>query len=387
MSTIRYLTSGESHGITLTGILEGMPAGLELSEKYINFHLKRRQQGYGRGGRMKIESDKVIILSGVRFGKTLGSPISFVVENKDWDNWREKMSTSPVKSTIEKVTIPRPGHADFSGTIKYRHNDIRNTLERSSARETAVRVAVGSAARKLLEEFGIFVVSHIVQLKNVKSNLNSGEIDLKDINTEADKSPVRCLNKEAGSRMMKIIDTAMANGDSVGGVAEIIVSGVPIGLGSHVHWDRKLDGRIAQALMSIPAIKGVEIGAGFESASMFGSGMHDEIYYNAESEENRKLGFYRKTNNAGGIEGGMTNGEPVVVRIAMKPIPTLTVPLNSVDIFTKAPAKAHKERTDTCALPAAAVVAESILALVFANAFLEKYSGDSIEEIKDVIKI
>ena len=387
MSTIRYLTSGESHGITLTGILEGMPAGLELSEKYINFHLKRRQQGYGRGGRMKIESDKVIILSGVRFGKTLGSPISFVVENKDWDNWREKMSTSPVKSTIEKVTIPRPGHADFSGTIKYRHDDIRNTLERSSARETAVRVAVGSAARKLLEEFGIFVVSHIVQLKNVKSNLNSGEIDLKDINTEADKSPVRYLNKEAGSRMMKIIDTAMANGDSVGGVAEIIVSGVPIGLGSHVHWDRKLDGRIAQALMSIPAIKGVEIGAGFESASMFGSGMHDEIYYNAESEENRKLGFYRKTNNAGGIEGGMTNGEPVVVRIAMKPIPTLTVTLNSVDIFTKAPAKAHKERTDTCALPAAAVVAESILALVFANAFLEKYSGDSIEEIKDVIKI
>ena len=382
---IRYLTSGESHGKALTGILEGMPAGLELSEEYINQQLKRRQLGYGRGGRMKIETDRVKILSGVRFGKTLGSPITFVIENKDWENWKETMSISPTESDIEKVTIPRPGHADFAGTIKYGHDDIRNVLERSSARETAVRVAVGSAARRLLEEFEIFIVSHVIQIKDVRSTLRLENIGLKEINVLADKSPVRCLDKKVELQMMNAIDDAKTNGDSVGGIAEIIASGLPIGLGSHVHWDRRMDGQIAQAMMSIPAIKGVEIGAGFQSASLSGSQMHDEIFYDDKSKDSRKMGFYRKTNNAGGIEGGITNGEPIVLRIAMKPIPTLTIPLNSVDIFTKAPAKAHKERSDTCAVPSAAVVAESVLALVLANAFLEKYGSDNIEEIKDLL--
>jgi len=280
------------------------------------------------------------------------------------------------------VTIPRPGHADFAGTIKYRHNDIRNVLERSSARETAVRVAVGSSARRLLEEFKIFIVSHVIQIKDVRSTLSLENIDLKEINLLADKSPVRCLDKKVELQMMNAIDGAKANGDSVGGIAEIIASGLPIGLGSHVHWDRRLDGQIAQAMMSIPAIKGIEIGAGFQSASLSGSQMHDEIFYDDKSKDSRKMGFYRKTNNAGGIEGGITNGEPIVVRIAMKPIPTLAIPLNSVDIFTKAHAKAYKERSDTCALPSAAVVAESVLALVIANALLEKYGCDSIDEIK-----
>jgi len=379
---IRYLTSGESHGKALTGILEGMPAGLELSEGYINQQLKRRQLGYGRSERMKIESDSIKILSGVRFGKTLGSPITFVIENKDWENWKEAMSISKTESDTEKVTIPRPGHADFAGTIKYRHDDIRNVLERSSARETAVRVAVGSSARRLLEEFKIFIVSHVIQIKDVKSTLSLENIDLKEINLLADKSPVRCLDKKVELRMMNAIDSAKANGDSVGGIAEIIAGELPIGLGSHVHWDRRLDGQIAQAMISIPAIKGIEIGAGFQSASLSGSQMHDEIFYDDESKDSRKMGFYRKTNNAGGIEGGITNGEPIVVRIAMKPIPTLTIPLNSVDMFKKVPAKAHKERSDTCALPSAAVVAESVLALVIANAFLEKYGCDSIDEIK-----
>ena len=382
---MRYLTSGESHGKALTGILEGMPAGLELSEEYINQQLKRRQLGYGRSERMKIESDRVKILSGVRFGKTLGSPITFVVENKDWENWKETMSISPTESDIEKVTIPRPGHADFAGTIKYRHDDIRNVLERSSARETAVRVAVGSAARRLLEEFEIFIVSHVIQIKDVRSTLSLENIDLKEINVLADKSPIRCLDKKTELRMMKVIDGAKANGDSVGGIAEIIASGLPIGLGSHVHWDRRMDGQIAHAMMSIPAIKGVEIGAGFQSASLSGSQMHDEIFYDDKSKDSRKMGFYRKTNNAGGIEGGITSGEPIVVRIAMKPIPTLTVPLDSVDMFTKSPAKAHKERSDTCAVPSAAVIAESILVLVIANALLEKYGFDSIDEIKSLL--
>jgi len=382
---LRYLTSGESHGKALTGILEGMPAGLELSEEYINQQLKRRQLGYGRSERMKIESDRVNILSGVRFGKTLGSPITFVIENKDWENWKETMSISPADSDIEKVTIPRPGHADFAGTIKYRHDDIRNVLERSSARETAVRVAVGSAARRLLEEFKIFIVSHVIQIKDVRSTLSLENMDLKEINLLADKSPIRCLDKKTEMRMMKVIDGAKANGDSVGGIAEIIASGLPIGLGSHVHWDRRMDGQIAHAMMSIPAIKGIEIGAGFQSATLSGSQLHDEIFYGDKSKDSRKMGFYRKTNNAGGIEGGITSGEPIIVRIAMKPIPTLTIPLNSVDIFTKAPAKAHKERSDTCAVPSAAVVAESVLALVIANAFLEKYGCDSIDEIKSLL--
>lgn len=379
---MRYLTSGESHGKGLVGILEGVPAGLEISEEYINHQLKRRQRGYGRGGRMKIESDKVNIISGVRFGKTLGSPIALSIENKDWENWKEKMSVTPFESEIEKITAPRPGHADFAGAIKYNFDDIRNVIERSSARETAIRVAIGSIVRKFLETFNIFIVSHIVQIKNVKAESDIKKIDLKQINAIADESPVRCLDKKAEKNMINIIDEAKKKGDSVGGIAEIIAFGLPVGLGSYVHWDRRLDGRIAQALMAIPAIKGIEIGAGFKSASLFGSKMHDEIFYNEKFKDSPSRGFHRKTNNAGGIEGGITNGEPIVIRIAMKPIPTLTIPLNTVDMFTKVPAKAFKERSDTCAVPAASVVAESVLALVLADAFLEKFGGDSVEEIR-----
>jgi chorismate synthase len=380
--SIRYLTSGESHGKGLVGILEGVPAGLEISENYINRQLERRQQGYGRSDRMKIESDRVNIISGVRFGKTLGSPIALTVENKDWENWKEKMSVTPSESEIEKITTPRPGHADFAGAIKYNFDDIRNVIERSSARETAIRVAIGSVARKFLETFNIFIVSHIVQIKNVKVKSDIKKVDLKQINAIADESPIRCLDKKIEKDMMNVIDEAKKKGDSVGGVAEIIAFGLPIGLGSYVHWDRRLDGRIANALMAIPAIKGIEIGAGFKSASLFGSEMHDEIFYNEKLKDSSNMGFYRKTNNAGGIEGGITNGEPIIVRIAMKPIPTLTIPLNTVDMFTKLPAKALKERSDTCAVPSASVIAESVLALVLADAFLEKFGGDSIEEIR-----
>jgi chorismate synthase len=380
--SIRYLTSGESHGKGLVGILEGVPAGLEISENYINRQLERRQQGYGRSDRMKIESDRVNIISGVRFGKTLGSPIALTVENKDWENWKEKMSVTPSESGIEKITNPRPGHADFAGAIKYNFDDIRNVIERSSARETAIRVAIGSVARKFLETFNIFIVSHVIQIKNVKVKSGIKKIDFKMINEFADKSLVRCLDKKAERDMMSVIDEAKKKGDSVGGVAEIIAFGLPVGLGSYVHWDRRLDGRIANALMAIPAIKGIEIGAGFKSASLFGSKMHDEIYYDEKLKDSPNMGFYRKTNNAGGIEGGITNGEPIIVRIAMKPIPTLTIPLNTVDMFTKVPAKALKERSDTCALPSASVIAESVLALVLADAFLEKFGGDSIEEIR-----
>ena len=380
--SMRYLTSGESHGKGLVGILEGVPAGLEISENYINRQLERRQQGYGRSDRMKIESDRVNIISGIRFGKTLGSPIALTVENKDWENWKEKMSVTPSESEIEKITTPRPGHADFAGAIKYNFDDIRNVIERSSARETAIRVAIGSVARKFLETFNIFIVSHVIQIKNIKVKSGIKKIDFKMINEFADKSPVRCLDKKAERDMMSVIDEAKKKGDSVGGVAEIIAFGLPIGLGSYVHWDRRLDGRIANALMAIPAIKGIEIGAGFKSASLFGSKMHDEIYYDEKLKDSSNMGFYRKTNNAGGIEGGITNGEPIIVRIAMKPIPTLTIPLNTVDMFTKDPAKALKERSDTCALPSASVIAESVLALVLADAFLEKFGGDSIEEIR-----
>lgn len=381
--TLRYLTSGESHGKGLLSILEGMPAGLDLPEEYINHQLKRRQQGYGRGGRMKIESDKAEIISGVRFGKTLGSPIGLFIINRDWENWTTEMSVSPVDADIQKVTLPRPGHADLAGAIKYRHDDIRNVLERSSARETACRVAAGSAARRLLEVFNITLASHVTQIGSVKSKTDISEIDINEIIETSDRSPVRCLDKDSEAGMMKAIDSAKENGNSIGGVIEVIAQGLPIGLGSHVHWDRKLDGQISQAMMSIPAIKGVEIGLGFQTASRLGSEVHDEIYYDEKLKDTVKNGYYRKTNNAGGIEGGMTNGEPVIVHIAMKPIPTLTIPLNSVDMNTKSPQKAYKERSDCCAVPAAGIVAESMLALVLANAFLEKYGNDSIDEIKE----
>lgn len=371
---LRYLTAGESHGRALVGILEGMPAGLEMDEANINHQLRRRQCGYGRGGRMKIEADRARILSGVRFGKTLGSPIALMVENRDWENWKERMAVTP-DGEAEPVLIPRPGHADLSGMIKYGFGDIRNVLERSSARETAVRVAVCTVARKLLETFGISIVSHVVAIGRARVQ-GSGESSNSLSNEEADRSPVRCLDPEAEREMTAEIDRAKEAGDSLGGVFEVVVTGLPVGLGSHVHWDRRLDGRLAQALMSIQAIKGVEIGLGFESAYRSGSEVHDEIFF----EEQGKGAYSRRTNRAGGLEGGMTNGEPLILRAAMKPIPTLTKPLRSVHVRSKEAVSAHRERSDVCAVPAASIVGEAVVAFTLADAFLEKFGGDRVEE-------
>ncbi|OGL46133.1 MAG: chorismate synthase [Candidatus Schekmanbacteria bacterium RBG_16_38_11] len=379
---LRYLTSGESHGKLINAILEGMPSGLELSEDDINVDLRRRQIGYGRGGRMKIERDEVEVTSGVRFGKTIGSPISMIIRNRDWENWKNEMSLIMRSEKVNMVTRPRPGHADLAGGIKYQEMDLRNILERSSARETACRVAVGAAAKKLLSEFKIRVVSHVVNIggvwaKNLPRNPNS-------IFHLAEKSELRCADAEAQEKMKNLIDSAKSKGDSLGGIFEIIIMDPPVGLGSHAHWDRKLDGRLAQALMSIQAIKGVEVGVGFRSADLFGSEVHDEIYYKRTRWDRLKAkgGFYRKTNNAGGIEGGISNGEDIIIRAAMKPIPTLAVPLRSVDIVTKKPFKASVERSDICAVPSAAVIGEAVVAYEIANVFMEKFGGDSIEELR-----
>jgi len=383
MTTLRYITAGESHGKALSGILEGIPSGLLLSSEDIDRDLKRRQGGYGRGGRMNIESDHAEIISGVRWGKTIGSPITLLIENRDFKNWADGMSSGPVfEGSIPPVTKPRPGHADLTGAIKYDHHDVRNILERSSARETAMRVALGAIAKKFLSEFNIRIGSYIIQIGNVISNQLSviskktNERELFKQSGRAEKSPVRCPDEEASKRMVKLIDEAIKEGNSLGGIFEVFVTGVPIGLGSHIQWDRKLDGRLAQAVMSIQAIKGVEIGLGFEMSKRFGSNVMDEILY-------QKSGcFYRKTNNAGGIEGGMTNGMPIILKAAMKPIPTLRKPLRSVDIVTKGPIKAAYERSDICAVPAAAVVGEAMSALTIANAFLEKFGGDNMAEVK-----
>ncbi len=387
MSHLRYFTAGESHGQALVGILEGMPAGLEIDEEYIAVQLQRRQQGYGRGGRMRIEKDRARIISGVRFGKTLGSPISLLIENLDWKNWQEKMAVVPSAHSAEipKVEIPRPGHADLAGALKYGFDDIRNVLERASARETAMRVALGSLARKFLENFGIVIASHILQLHEVRSRFSLVDFGKPDspfdfsaieLNARADASPVRCLDAEAEKQMIARIDAAKERRDTVGGIFEVAAFNVPVGLGSYVHWDRRLDARIAAAMMSIQAMKGVEIGDGFGGAVRWGSEVHDRIYHDNER------GYYRSSNNAGGLEGGMTNGEPLVVRVAMKPIATLMQPLDSVKIRTKAAAPAHIERSDVCALPAAGVIGEAMLALVLAEAVLEKCGGDSMDEIR-----
>ncbi len=375
---MRFLTAGESHGPLLTAIIEGLPAGLPVSEEYINEQLVRRQGGYGRGGRMKIERDRVKILSGVRAGFTLGSPVTLQVENKDWQNWKHIMGSGP-DADIEarKVTRPRPGHADLAGAIKYGHRDLRNILERSSARETAIRVAVGAIARKLLEELGITLLGAVVRIGGIQAKWPPVEGDvLKDI---LKKSLLLCPDPQSEELMKNEIDRARETGDTLGGIFEIRAFGVPVGLGSHVHWDRKLDGRLAGALMSIQAIKGVEVGAGFESAVLPGSRVHDGIYHVPEK------GFYRKSNGAGGIEGGISNGEPLVVRAAMKPIPTLYKPLDSVDLQTKEPLEASVERSDVCAVPAACVVGEAVVAQTLAAACLEKFGGDHMEEIKDRI--
>jgi chorismate synthase len=387
MSILRFLTSGESHGKALTGVIEGIPAGLALSSGDIDTDLKRRQGGYGRGGRMKIEADHAEILSGVRWGKTMGSPISLLIENRDWKNWSEGMSPEARhEGSIAAVTRPRPGHADLAGSLKYNQSDVRNILERSSARETAMRVALGAVAKKFLSEFGITVGSYVVRIGAAKAGIEGkdlAEVELMDNFRAAEESPVRCPDAGAARKMLGQIDRALKEGNSLGGIFEVFINGLPVGLGSHIQWDRKLDGRLAQALMSIQAIKGVEVGAGFGMAAKSGAEVMDEIFYqNAKRGDGRKAGFYRKTNNAGGIEGGMTNGMPVVVRAAMKPIPTLRKPLMSVDIRTKKPFQAAYERSDVCAVPAAAVVGEAMAALVIAEAFLEKFGGDSLQETK-----
>lgn len=381
---MRYITAGESHGPQLTTIIEGVPAGLSLVADDINEELARRQKGYGRGRRMQIETDQVQILSGVRHGETLGSPIALVVENRDFAHWIKVMGAEPLtkqeeKEMKRKVTKPRPGHADLNGAIKYGHRDMRNVLERSSARETTVRVAAGAVAKKVLAELGIKVAGHVIEIGGVQAKevTYSSIEELKSI-TEA--SPVRCLDDEAGNQMMKAIDDAKANGDSIGGIVEVIVEGMPIGVGSYVHYDRKLDAKLAAAIMSINAFKGVEIGIGFEVAHRPGSEVHDEILWNEEH------GYTKRTNNAGGLEGGMTTGMPIVVRGVMKPIPTLYKPLQSVDIDTKEPFTASIERSDSCAVPAASVVAEAVVAWELATALIEQFGLDRMELIRENIE-
>lgn len=379
---LRYLTAGESHGPQLTAIIEGIPAGFPLEAEYINIDLARRQWGYGRGGRMQIETDRAEILSGVRWGKSIGSPVTLCVVNRDWVNWQEKMSPH-VRHRDDKlaVTRSRPGHADLPGAMKYDHHDVRNILERSSARETAVRVAVGAVAKSILAQFDITVSGLVTELGGIKAERPN--LSWEAIAGKIAKSELFTYDERAEAEMKALIDRAKDSGDTVGGVIEVNVCGVPVGLGSHVQWDRKLDGRLAMALMSIQAIKGVEVGSGFDAARNPGSKVHDEIYYDSvRLVEGKASGFYRKTNNAGGIEGGITNGETIVVRAAMKPIPTLYKPLRSVDILTKEPFEATVERSDTCAVPAAAVVAEAVVAVEIANAFLEKFGGDSLGEIR-----
>lgn len=379
----RYLTAGESHGPQLTAIIEGVPAGLSLSEESINDDLARRQGGYGRGGRMAIEKDQVEILSGVRWGKTLGSPITLCVKNRDWPNWQEKMSPHErFRDDSISVTRARPGHADLPGSMKYGHHDVRNILERSSARETAVRVAVGSVAKIFLANFSVDVCGYVSEVGGIKA-LRPQAQTLADLRQIVISSDMFTCDSEAERRMKALIDEVKAAGDTIGGVVEVIASGVPAGLGSHVQWDRKLDARIAMAMISIQAFKGVEFGLGFGTAAITGSHVHDEIFYDAaRNASGAQTGFFRTTNNAGGIEGGITNGEDIIVRAAMKPIPTLYTPLRSVDIVTKEPFEATVERSDVCAVPAASVIAESVLAIELADAFMVKFGGDSVDEMQ-----
>ena len=378
---MRYLTAGESHGPRLTAIIEGVPAGLPLTAEYINAELKRRQGGYGRGARMKIESDQVEITSGVRHGLTMGGPITLNVTNLDHQKWLEIMSAADVdekKKGLRKITKPRPGHADLVGGMKYRFNDLRNSLERSSARETTMRVAVGAVAKRLLEEIGVEVASHIVTFGGIDIDVPD-DLTVSEIKERAAQSEVSIVNLEHEEEIKAYIDQIKKDGDTIGGVVETVVGGVPVGLGSYVQWDKKLDAKIAQGVVSINAFKGVEFGVGFEAGRLKGSQVMDEILWSEED------GFTRKTNNLGGFEGGMTNGQPIVVRGVMKPIPTLYKPLMSVDIETHEPYKATVERSDPTALPAAGVVMESVVATVLATEVLEKFSSDNLEELKDAV--
>ena len=372
---LRYLNGGESHGKYLLAILEGAPAGLPLSPDMVNGDLARRQKGYGRGGRMRVEVDRVEFACGVRHGKTLGNPIGLLIPNKDWENWKEVMSVEPSQAPPSKVvTRPRPGHADLVGAIKYGHRDIRNVLEKASARETAIRVAIGGVAKALLGQFGMRVVSYTTEIGGVTANRVEDPLMAYE---KAEGSDVRSPDESAGAQMIERIRGAKHKGDTLGGVFEVVVTNPPIGLGSYAQWDRRLSSRLAMAAMSIQAMKGVEIGMGFEAARRFGSEVHDEIYYEQDGKR-----FYRKTNNAGGLEGGITNGEPIVLRVAMKPISTLYNPKKSVDIETKEPFDATVERSDICTVPAAGVVGEAVIAFEMANAMIEKFGGDSLEEMK-----
>ena len=375
LEKLRYLTAGESHGKGLLGIIDGIPANLEISEEYIRAQLSRRQKGHGRSNRMKIESDFAELYCGVRQGKTNGGPIGLIIENKDYKNWSECMSVEK-NNYSKKVTLPRPGHADLAGVMKFGFDDIRDVIERSSARETAMRVALSSICRKILEDLNIELCSRVIQIHNVSDD---SKIDfsksLAKLNDMIDKSDVRCLDKDAEIKMIDAINIAKKDGDSVGGIIEIYCSGLPFGIGSYTQWDKKLQSKISESLLSINAFKGIEFGMGFNAASTLGSNVHDEI---AKDDENLK----RKTNNAGGIEGGMSNTEPLVIRLSMKPIPTLTKPLGSVDIESNTSSKAHRERTDSCAVPAASIIAENLLCIVVADALLSKFGGDSMDQLK-----
>lgn len=376
---LRFTTAGESHGPALVSILEGAPAGIPLLAADIDSELARRQMGYGRGRRMQIEQDTVEMLSGVRAGETLGSPIAMVIRNRDWENWRDVMSPAPdgpdAAPRRREVTRPRPGHADLAGMIKYDRRDARDILERASARETTARVAAGAVCRKFLRELGITIGSHIVELGGIEAESRAELPD--DLNASADKSALRTLDAAAEERMIAAIDAAKKEGDTLGGIAEVVCRGQPVGLGSHVSWHRKLDGRIAQAMMSIPAVKGVGIGIGFAAAGRKGSEVHDAIV-----PGETVAGTSRTTNRAGGLEGGITNGEPLVVRVAMKPISTLMKPLGTVDRKTGEAVSASVERSDVTAVPAMGVIAEAMLAFVIADAMLEKFGGDSLGELK-----
>ena len=373
---LRFLTAGESHGPELVAVIEGAPAGFEIDIGRINHDLARRQKGYGRGGRMAIEKDEARIVSGIRFGRTMGSPVTFVIENRDFKNWEKRMSADPRdRGEAKVVTRPRPGHADLAGVLKYNLEDIRDVLERASARETTARVAVGSFARQLLSPFGVQVLGYVVGIGSIEAKAPPA-MGIEELARVTEESHVRVADADAERAIIAEIDACKKEGDTLGGIVEVIAAGLPVGLGSHVQWDRKLDGRLAHALLSLQAVKGVEVGIGFEAARVRGSQLHDEIGYDSTTRR-----FTRHSNNSGGTEGGMTTGEPLRVRVAFKPLSTLMRPLKSADIRTKAEAVGAIERSDVCAIPAAAVIAETVVAFELARAFMEKFGGDSLAEI------
>jgi chorismate synthase len=376
--TLRLITAGESHGPGLTCLVEGLPAGLALRPEDLNEDMARRQLGHGRGGRMKIEKDAASVTGGVRHGKTLGGPVALAVENRDFKNWEERMSPWPVEGDVAEVHLPRPGHADLVGTQKYKQTDVRNILERASARETAARVAGGALCKAFLAAVGVHVRSHVIQIASVGVPEREGALTLADFD-EVDASPVRCLDAEAGRAMVAEINALRKANESLGGVFEVQAFGLVPGLGSHISWEERLDGRLAMGILSIQAMKGVAIGDGFHIAGVPGSEAHDEIFYS------RERGYYRETNRSGGLEGGMSTGEPLIVRGAMKPLPTLTKPLRSVDISTHEPAEALRERTDSCTVPAAGVVGEAMVALVLADAYRRKFGGDHIDDVRQSV--